>query len=148
MGIARQLSHTLLDAGCFSALGTTEREGLSGRQTVGRRTPLTYDFNNGVGVIYDENGWPWIFRSSQLDEVKGGGLNMAQIIAAIVADFPLMHGAYVPHSNDGGYFIRVVVPALLGGTPHTETHQEKVDEVVRQMNIRTFGNDKPVRSHI
>ena len=131
------LSHKLLDLNFFSALGTTEREGLSGRQIVGRGEPYTYDKNNGTLVIYDEAGWPWIKMMADVDDVD--------VLREVLRVYPVKVGAYVPHSNDGGNFVRVVVPALTGNPPVIGTRKEQVDEVVRQMNIRTFGDDRPVR---
>jgi len=94
-----KLSHELLDAGFFSALGTTENAG-GNKTLVKKGEPLTYDDNNGVFVIYDENGRPWIKRATDaiddLHRFRG----------------KLRRGGYVPHSNDGGYFTREVIPQL------------------------------------
>lgn len=95
-----KLSHKLLDIGFFSALGTSEEE-----VHVGRRTPNTYDSNNGVTVVYDEEGRPWIVRNDHLD----GVMEKFQIV---IAEHSLKRGAYVPHSNDGGYFVHEVLPKL------------------------------------
>ena len=99
----RKLSYDLIDHGFFSALGTTEVVGAGARGTVvGLGTPLTTDYNNGVYVVYDETGRPWIKRNVTTED----GLHFAQ--------FNLKRGAYVPHSNDGGYFVREVLPKLMG----------------------------------
>ena len=94
-----KLSHKLIDLGFFSVLGTTEHAG-GGRDgfLVKRGTPNTCDYNNGVSVIYDETGRPWIFRGS--------------LGSDMVASFNLKRGAHVPHSNDGGHFVHEVVNKL------------------------------------
>ena len=98
-----KLSHQLLDLGFFSALGTTEHAG-GGRDgfLVKRGTPNTFDGNNGVSVVYDEAGCPWILRGSPtLDMWK-----------TLVVPFALKRGAHVPHSNDGGAFVHQVLARL------------------------------------
>lgn len=49
-----------------------------------RGVPLTWDTNNGVTVVYDERGKPWVRRGTF--EIAGG----------------FTRGAHVPMSNDGG----------------------------------------------
>ncbi len=97
-----KLSHFLIDLGFFSVLGTTEHVGGGGQGTLVKRgQPFTHDYNNGVTVVYDENGCPWIRRGHvSTDEfvIWNGG--------------PIVRGAHVPHSNDGGYFVREVMPKL------------------------------------
>ena len=92
-----KLSHKLIDIGFFSALGTSEHPGMSYEEChVKRGTANTYDYNNGVTVVYDEEGRPWIsLRNVITDE--------------FVEKFLLKRGAYVPHSNDGGHFVREVI---------------------------------------
>lgn len=96
-----KLSHILLDLGCFSVLGTTER---SGGNTTGpiveRGKALTWDYNNGVLAVYDEKGRPWIM---------GGGHEKFNEVQAEISRNQLKRGAHVPHSNDGGRFIREVL---------------------------------------
>jgi hypothetical protein len=104
MGI-ESLSFKLLRLGFFWVLGTFESSGLMvghGNYVV-RGEPLTWDRNNGVVVVYDEERRPWIIRRS--DEVD-------VIIETLIRDFQLSRGAYVPHSNDGGTFIINVVSRL------------------------------------
>ena len=89
------LSHDLLDAGFLSVYGTTEKVGRVGGR-VHRGESFTWDQNNGISVVYDEEGRPWIKRGSidltgRLNNYGGGRL---------------IRGAYVPHSNDGGEFVR------------------------------------------
>src|SRR3989344_2462843 len=59
--------------------------------------PNTWDVNNGTVVVYDQKGWPWVRQWC--------GLASAQV-DVIVKMFNIKRGAYVPHSNDGGRFIR------------------------------------------
>ena len=93
-----KLSHTLLDLGFFSALGTTERIG--GEETlVERRAPNAWDYNNGALVVYDEAGRPWILPGEKFNDDTRDA----------IGKFGLKRGAYVPHSNDGGGFIHTVV---------------------------------------
>ena len=103
MGTCTKLSHQLLDLGFFSALGTTEHAGPQPREIVVKRsTPMTTSYNNGVRVIYDEEGRPWIAAYRGIEEM----LSIEQ------AGHKLTQGAYVPHSNDGGCFVREVLPKL------------------------------------
>ncbi|MFA6495395.1 MAG: hypothetical protein WC246_02755 [Candidatus Paceibacterota bacterium] len=103
MGKDQRLSHFLLDEGFYSVLGTTES--YNGECViVSRRAHFTYDLNNAVLVVYDEEGRPWIRAE------RHGGTN---IIAVLVREYPcLKRGAYVPHSNDGGTYAFVVFPSL------------------------------------
>lgn len=109
-GVAKmdtKLSAVLLSADFFPVLGTTERMGLGdGDTSVCLGTPFIWDANNGILVIYDERGWPWItlWRISPID------------VYGLEKDFNLKRGAWVPHSNDAGAFVHtVVLPALNGG---------------------------------
>ena len=61
--------------------------------------PLTFDANNGVLVVYDETGWPWIRRNYLSDVEK-------REFDSLVNTASLKRGAYVPHSNDGGKHIQ------------------------------------------
>ena len=102
MGTSK-LSHILIDLGFFSALGTSEHPGMACEDRhVERGQPNTQDYNNGVLVVYDEDGRPWIIHGSKVDDTVQRGLR----------DFNLSRGAYVPHSNDGGYFIREIAMKL------------------------------------
>jgi hypothetical protein len=99
-----KLSHVLLDIGFFATLGTSERyiahTADENSRCVKRGVPNTWDYNNGVLVVYDELGRPWILHHSQGAEEAKEKLR----------DFyPLKRGAHVPHSNDGGNFVRNVV---------------------------------------
>lgn len=103
MGTTQKLSPILLELGFFSALGTTEHPGLSREgQHVKRAVPNTADYNNGIVVVYDEEGRPWIMR----------GVNMTNVVHETLRSFDLTQGAYVPHSNDGGYFVHEVMEKL------------------------------------
>lgn len=106
-----KLSHTLLDLGFFCALGTTERASLERGGIVHRGTPFTLDHNNGVTVIHDEDGRPWIIRNDQLVEDEQAS-ELGKRFKEMCNQFPIKRGACVPHSNDGGHFIRTVLPTL------------------------------------
>ena len=103
-----KLSHKLLDSGFFSALGTLQVRcvGMTQRDEelrVQRGTPNTWDFNNGVIAVYDESGCPWI---SVRNTHTNGEVNK------LARSYGLQRGAYVPHSNDGGHFVRRIIPDL------------------------------------
>ncbi len=102
-----KISYKLNDLGFFSALGTSEHSGMT-RQAVHvmHGTPHTYDMNNGVTVVYDEEGRPWIRRWGDNDGVT------ARLFEGVIHTYSLERGAYVPHSNDGGWFVRKVIPNL------------------------------------
>ena len=101
--MGNKLSHVLIDNGFFSALGTTESHG-GGNSLVKRGNPNTQDNNNGVLVVYDEVGRPWIIPTS----------NFTDEVALNFRFESLVRGAHVPHSNDGGYFVKRILPMLLG----------------------------------
>lgn len=93
-----KLSHTLLDLGFFSALGTLEYSGSRAQATtVLRGTPLCWDANNGVIAFYDEEGRPWIKRNDGVYET-------GEMTRKLAADHNVRRGCHVPHSNDGGLF--------------------------------------------
>lgn len=96
MGTSK-LSHKLIDLGFFSVLGTSERL-TSEEYYVKRGQPNTHDYNNGILVVYDEEGRPWIIRDPKANYT----------IWRKLREFNLSQGAYVPHSNDGGHFIRKI----------------------------------------
>lgn len=109
MGIP-DLSVRLLRNSFFWALGTFENSGLmtNGGCYVVRGAPLTWDQNNGVVVVYDEEGRPWIIRRNREVDL---------IIETFCRDFKLQRGAYVPHSNDGGLFVKEVFEKLCAAKP-------------------------------
>lgn len=72
-------------------LGKTEMIGGTKPSTIRKGKPLTWDTNNGVTVIYDGNGDPWVHQ---------GVLEVSD----------LQRGAHVPFSNDGGFGIRQLFP--------------------------------------
>lgn len=99
-----KLSENLSNLGFFLALASTEHAGPKGTEIpVQRGTPLTTDYNNGVRVVYDEIGRPWILYAHGVEE-------MLKIEAA---GYKLVIGAHVPHSNDGGHFVREIMPKLM-----------------------------------
>lgn len=103
----RKLSHELIDLGFFSALGTTEHNGPRGQEIIVKRGMAnTWDINNGVLAIYDEVGRPWIGYGANIL------LNEGQQVRIVLQMQFTARGAHVPHSNDGGYFVREVLPTL------------------------------------
>ena len=105
-----KLSHWLIDNGFFSALGTTEKPGMivGNHRVVVKGIPLAWDCNNGIMVVHDEEGRPWIKRQSNV---------LFAQFQSIRTNFPeLWRGCFVPHSNDGGYFVRKVVDEILAET--------------------------------
>lgn len=99
--MSEQISQQLLALGMFSALGTIER--VHSAPIVRRREPLTYDANNSTVVVYDEQGRPWICS---------GRSAIAEKVFNLALERGCKRGAYVPHSNDGGEFVREVMPEL------------------------------------
>lgn len=98
-----KLSHNLIDLGFFSILGTSEHPAMCKEEKhVKRGTPHTYDSNNGVMVIYDEEGRPWLIRNGLVEKEAQSLIDL----------YHLQHGAYVPHSNDGGRFVHEVMSKL------------------------------------
>lgn len=101
-----KLSHDLIDLGFFSALGTSEHPGVMRvERHVGRGIANTCDSNNGVTVVYDEDGRPWILKDDRIEEIR-------KEFQEVITEHRLTRGAYVPHSNDGGYFVREILPKL------------------------------------
>jgi len=113
-----RLSHRLIDLGFFCALGTFEH--IFGPEEtvvavmrnldnyVKRGEPNKYDHNNGVMVVYDEGGRPWILQVSRIEDTT----RRYAVMVLLREEYGLKHGAYVPHSNDGGFFIHEIVPNL------------------------------------
>lgn len=97
--VRNSLSHELLDLGFLSALFTTERNlELNGEGgLVQKGFPLTYDVKNGILVVYDEFGRPWIHASWLVDNKN---------LEELIREYDLECGAYVPHADDEGRFIR------------------------------------------
>jgi len=82
--------------GFYPVYGTLEKvNGMTRR--VKKGTPLTWDINNGVIVVYVEDGFPWICHTSKAPP------KLIEGVAA--AESQMIRGAYVPHSSDGGNFV-------------------------------------------
>lgn len=98
-----KLSHKLIDLEFFSALGTNGYfNGRRDETHVKRGQPNTCDYNNGVQVVYDEEGRPWILQGSKVTDA----------VVAELRAYNLKHGAFVPHSNDGGRFVHEIMTKL------------------------------------
>ena len=102
--MGNRLAQALLDDKFLSVYSTTEKIGGQMRLVV-RGKPHTWDQNNGISVVCDEEGRPWIKRDpikiSIFDDAGGTGPQ-------------LIRGAHVPHSNDGGEFVRQMLDPLCG----------------------------------
>lgn len=116
--LVQRLSHRLIDLGFFCALGTFEyifgpEETVSGvmrnlKNYVQCGEPNKYDQNKGVMVVYDESGRPWII---QVSKITDSARRMA-FTTMLREAYNLKPGAYVPHSNDGGFFVYEILPNL------------------------------------
>jgi hypothetical protein len=90
------LSLLLSQLGFVQVTGSTEIiAGVARRSAKG--TPYTYDGSGNTVVVYDQFGEAWV-RLGQLTE-------LSTCYDAIFAH-KLCQGAYVPHSSDGGVWIR------------------------------------------
>jgi len=95
---SKVLSEVLKRLGFVIVFETVEKFGDGQSAVVGRGVARTYDINNGVLAIYDEDGRPWVLPRRVWQEGPA---------VELFSFFPdLTCGAYVPHSNDGGEFIR------------------------------------------
>jgi hypothetical protein len=119
MGVITKLSPELIDLGFFSVLGTSEHLGNRDEESyVKHGEAYTYDYNNGVTVVYDEEGRPWIIPENCYrkhwknlrEEIDYS--ETAKEFGELRFMYNLQHGAYVPHSNDGGRFVQEVIPSL------------------------------------
>jgi hypothetical protein len=98
------LSQKLKAAGFYYALGTYENyydieknKYVSAKERVKKGEPYHSGYNNGVTVVYDEEGRPW---------VKSGFVNTKTTFSDVSK--LRFDGAYVPHSNDGGHFMKSI----------------------------------------
>src|SRR5665213_1336146 len=100
-GATMGIQENLTKRGSCNVIGMIDHAG--GNATVSRikkGTPLIWDYNNGVTVVYDENGDPWLHRGR-----------------ARISD-KFVRGAHVPMSNDGGWGIRNLFPTLEESREH------------------------------
>lgn len=95
------LIDTLRALGFTRVLGTFQDEG-GERVLVVSGKPKRHAENNGVTVVYDETGAPWVTSCAELK---------ADALDTLIRDYDLKAGAHVPHSNDGGRFINGSTPA-------------------------------------
>ncbi len=97
------LIQQLLALGFIPAINTSEA-GFHGRLTSVREgIPNRFGRNNGVVAVYDEQGRPWVALASTIDEEE---------LERFLAEYNFPNGVYVPHSNDGGAFIRGRMPSV------------------------------------
>lgn len=90
------LSSTLSQLGFAQVTGTNETvEGVA--QRIIKGDPYTYDGSGNTVVVYDEFGEAW---------VKLCTLTELPTCYETIFEHDLKRGAYVPHSSDGGVWIR------------------------------------------
>lgn len=103
--------------GFCNVLGMTEHAGGNAKElTISKGTPRTWDYNNGVTVVYDNNGDPWLHRGS----------------VRISDNFT--RGAYVPMSNDGGWSIRNLFPTLQEKREHILSSYYTAEKFLKRLN--------------
>lgn len=91
-----KLSDDLLELGFSLVLDRLEYPGGRKEGTkVSCGTAKTFDHNNGVTVVYDQEGRPWVIQGKRL--VYGTMDRLRRYHS-------LQHGAYVPFSNGGRWF--------------------------------------------
>ncbi len=95
------LSELLREAGYRNVVGTIEKNGFE-RHQVEKGAPYTWDANNGVRVVHDEVGDPWIKQSAK------GWPTLGKSAYPCVQERMLKRGAYVPHSNDSGEYVKQI----------------------------------------
>jgi hypothetical protein len=132
------LSSELRKLGFFMVYGQIELscsgiqpENYSDLSLIGKGDPKKYDYNNGVHVVYDEEGYPWICN---YDRISGSSLDQLKKF------FGLESGAWVPHSNDGGTYIRALMQIPLKQNKEKTTKCEKCNDTGV---IETGNNDLP-----
>jgi len=133
-----KLSHRLLDLGFFCALGTSEYPGRGDKVEphVKYGTPFTFDTNQGVMVVYDEAGRPWIMLKFKFTDTIA-----EEVVSSAVQEFGMKCGAHVPHSNDGLYFMLQVLPRLDPNFGKTEPEEDAVpEEVIEQLSQEQFDD--------
>ena len=91
MGDEKTASQSLREDGFIAVERSTERVAGDSKR-IEKGAPFTWDANNGVTVVYDERGQPWVKKGNL--NIRGG----------------FRRGAYVPYSNDGGASINRLFP--------------------------------------
>ena len=94
----RTIARKLADLGFTSTLGTREESLTLDQNKEIKANPekaFRHGHNNGVFVVYDHRGIPWIRR---------GYLNPAEQSELELKDE--LRGVYVPHSNDCGMWVQ------------------------------------------
>lgn len=101
MGTKGITKSDLVNMGFKPVFNTTETFGGNKQALVlWGHSPLSWGYNNGVAVVYDEDDRPWLKH-------RLTGEEMRKLHAT-----GMPSNAYVPHSNDGGRFVREVLPNL------------------------------------
>jgi hypothetical protein len=96
----------LMMVGFVPVLGMTEKTLLADCVMVKKGKPYSFGSQNGVHVIYDDKGDPWVRRYH--------GVDVREILQSIglMTSHLWTRGAYVPFSHDGGEWKRTVLPGL------------------------------------
>ena len=106
---------TLTAEGFVNVLGTYEYVKKQ-YQEVGKSPSMTWNRNQGVMVVVDITGAPWIKRSNEkeiADWVKAAEANPEHLFGDIqVEGHRFNQHGQVPHSNDGGRFVQDVLPTI------------------------------------
>lgn len=106
-GLEFALTVDLYCEGFRCALGTSEPT-CDGHATIKCSPNLAYryDVNNGVLVVYDDIGAPWIAAKNEVSTEK---------LDELIVSYGLRLGAYVPHSNDNGHFAKTGILSGVAG---------------------------------
>jgi hypothetical protein len=96
------LTRKLIALTFLPVLNVEENNGFGDPVKVISGQPNRFDINNGIMVIYDHVGSPWIISLSNISHER---------IAEMVDIFHLRRGAYVPFSNNR-HSLNVRSPAL------------------------------------
>lgn len=139
------LQDQLLELGFLDVTGTKEWHG-GGEHIIDIPHPdnwMRRDANNGVRVIVDDHGHYWIQPCGMHQ-----GEETPQTKALMELHSKLQYGAYVPHSNDGGRFIRQTWPWLFNITPPEECVTIMVDgENGRREEMQILRKDYDPQLH-
>lgn len=96
-----KIGHELLDAGFLPVLGTSEQSATDkGYILVRRGTKRSYAQRNGIIVVSDNQGIPWINWET---------VETIIMLKKMIKDHHLRHRLHVPHANDQGKFLSMFI---------------------------------------
>lgn len=79
--------------------------------TIETGTPFSFEFNNGMAAIYDEQGHAWVIPCRLFTDAVAIALFRSKYHSRWEYQGErLKKGAYVPHSNDGGAWAKENFP--------------------------------------